>query len=143
MKPVTPPSLLRAIPKKLGPPLQAAAHTVLFVLVWLVLLGGCTSWKTVPGVGPGSTPDVRVTFHSGETLELDDVHVEADTLYGSVPGVLTGTSWSRGRDTAIPMAEVVKLEEKQISHAKTAGLVMLTSVVVFGIAVVIAAEKAN
>ena len=94
----------------------AFGHVILFLLVWLVFLNGCTSWRPATVPPDETTPsDLRVALKDSHTIELTDAYVRADTLLG----------FKRGADvaTAIPMSDVLDIEEKRVSPAKTVALV--------------------
>ena len=65
---------------------------VAFVCALLVMhpsLFGCATYKPVPKAGPefeelsvGTRPTLRLTLHSGDQLDLHEVTVNGDSLYG-------------------------------------------------------------
>ncbi len=89
----------------------------------MLVLAGCTSWKTQSAppaeVIAGSTGDhVRVTRFDGSILELTKAAVSADSLSGHALG--SKDSLSR---TTIPLADVQSVAVRRISAGKTALLV--------------------
>ena len=65
----------------------------------------------------------RVTLTDGTSVELKDAYVKGDTLYG--------TAWHGAR--AIPLENIVKIEERSIHGWKTALVVLGVLIVVGGI----------
>ena len=114
-------------------------------MVWSILgtncVGACTHWE-VQSVSPQQVLEtrhpekIRVTRTDRTELVLSQPRIESDTLYG----VSGGSSRGGGQGTAegIPLADVSRVAISRVDPAATAGLVVGSGAVVFGIIVVIA-----
>jgi len=87
----------------------------------------------------GQPPDetnpgtIRVTMTDGTTVEVKDAYVREGTLYGS--GLMAGHYW--GKPVALPLKNIVKIEERYIDGVQTGLAVLGGLVVVGGIVVVV------
>jgi hypothetical protein len=115
---------------------QHIKHLILFLLVWLVFLNGCTSWRYISVLPDETAPtDIRLTLKNSQVLELNDAFTRGDTIVGqqtSTPHELV----------VIPLSDVWKIEEKKVKHMGPAAILVGGSVVIIGVALIIAASKA-
>lgn len=106
------------------------------LILLLVQVTGCTSWKVAPGppaqvIEEEQPSRIRVILQHRDTLVFEEPVVEADTLAGIVE--------ARG-PTKVPVSDVTLLELRKTSALKTFGLVYLVVGVVGGIALIAACE---
>lgn len=58
-------------------------HALLFLVVWVVFLNGCSSWKALQTPPSASDYDhVRLVLKNRRVVEIKDVHARGDTLIG-------------------------------------------------------------
>ena len=94
-------------------------------------LPGCTGWQTLATTQPVPKQEqqrLRVTLLDGRRLELDKTSVVGDSLIGFTPGDgLTESGWVKRQParTAVLLAEIVKMEDRQVSAGESLGGVFL------------------
>jgi hypothetical protein len=100
----------------------------------LTQLTACMTWRPVPSTleqaGAEPIPRARVRMRSGAELALREVTVSSDSVIG-----LSGSPRER---RALPRADVVSIDRRQLSVGRTAGLVVgvaaVTVIVAYGMA---------
>jgi len=105
-------------------------YTRFVALVLLAVhLPACTSYQTLADpvadlqASPKPVKKVWVTLQSGAHFQLTSPYVEGDSIRGVS---------ELSRATSVPMADVVRVEVRTLSAAKTVGLILAIPVVIFG-----------
>ncbi len=117
---------------------RCALRGPLAALLAGLTLGGCMTWRAVPGVprdfrSPRPVHAIRVSRSNGEKVVLREPQVVNDTLRGL---------WLRGirdAEVAIPLAEVTQVEIEVVSPGRTA-LAIAVAGTAAGIAIAAAAD---
>jgi hypothetical protein len=87
-----------------------------------MLGAGCRTWQPVPppsAGAPTTLPRVRVLRADGSRVEVDQVYVRGDTLYGERR---TGTAPGSREVVAVPVDSVRRVEARRVSGARTGAL---------------------
>ena len=91
-------------------------RTTAFVLVLLLTLPACTSWRaaSTDAVPTAESNRVRVTTTAGSRYVLTEGSVRGDSLYGRTDA---------GAEVAIALADLERAETRRFSVVRTAGAV--------------------
>jgi len=109
-------------------PLVRLPRRALCAVLLLTQVTACMTWRPVRGtldqqVGGEPIGDARLTLRNGAELSLHDVTVRSDSVIGFL-----GDARER---RAIPFADVTAIARRELSVARTAGVVGGTAVVAF------------
>lgn len=103
-----------------------AIRRALLALGCAYALGACTTWTELPAPRPATLRElggpVRVTRHDGYSMELRDVSVRGDTLYG----------YQSDNRVAVPLHEMKAMQKRYIDPVRTVGAGVIYAVAAFG-----------
>ncbi|HEU4560069.1 MAG TPA: hypothetical protein VFS20_19620 [Longimicrobium sp.] len=103
-----------------------AIRRTLLALGCALALGACTTWTELPMPSPATLRElggpVRVIRHDGYSMELRDVAVRGDTLYG----------YQAETRVAVPLHELKTMEKRYIDPVRTVGAGVIYGVAAFG-----------
>ena len=111
------------------------------LLLAALTLGGCMTWRAVPGVprdytSPSIRHEIRILRSNGERVVLREPRVAGDTLYGlRYSGISTS-------EYLVPLSDVTQVEVEAVSPGRTALAVALAGTAA-GIAIAAAANAGN
>jgi len=108
---------------------------VLFLLIWLTLLNSCTSWNTITVMPDETAPtDVKLILKDLRILELKDAFRRDDAIVGKETD-------SPYKQVVVPLSDISKIEEKERDNLGPAGILVAGSLVIIGVAMIVAASK--